>query len=213
MESFLNFLFSIKEYSIPQILIITGVIFIAFSLGIHLFQVDREINKRYSAIFGILFFTIGIVSFYLPVLCSYNWYYERECEFPSRSSVGQLIDRGRASNNKVHGQFGCDGKTYKAKSGVVEYGDIRIPKTENLFLTLTYSKNSELSGIISIFIDKEKRGEIIPKNHGDWNKFYTESSNDLGPVKEGLHSLTFKTKGQDYCVADLDMFKLYKKDK
>jgi hypothetical protein len=142
-----------------------------------------------------------------------EWSYKRECEFSSRSSVGLVIDREAASNHKVHGQFGCDSKKYKAKSGFVEYSDIRIPKTENLFLELKYSKNSEPSGKISIFLDNDKRNVILPKNQGDWNKFYTESSIDLGSVKEGLHSLTFKTEGQDYGVADLDMFRLYKKDK
>jgi len=180
------------------------------------------VNKKLAGSLAILFLISGIVLYAVPsnTQVSQNpekkdvtWNgYSRECEYPDNHSVGQMIHRSRASGQKVHGQFGCDSKEFFAKAGYVEYHKIKTPKLDNLFLGLYYSKNSESSQPIEIYLDNEKQPRIsfFPENQGDWNKFSSKDSIGLGEVEAGLHTLIFKTSGQDYGVLDLDKFYLFK---
>lgn len=140
--------------------------------------------------------------------------YQRECEYPDNYTVGQMLHRSNASGKAVHGQFGCDSKkdSWQAKAGYVEYRNIRIPALRNIFLRLHYSKNSESSIPIEIFFNKESKPRIAIylEDQGDWNKFVQIDSISLGDLEEGSHTLIFKTNGQEYGVADLDKFELFK---
>src|SRR5262245_8464438 len=135
--------------------------------------------------------------------------YSRECEYPDNFSVGMMIYRSQASEEKVHGRFGAiDQPPYEAKSGYVEYQRINLPDVQNLKLTIKYSKNSDSSVPIEIYIDHESkpRSSFFPKNQKDWDRFAWSDELLLGKVISGLHSIKFVTKGQQYGVADLDQF-------
>jgi hypothetical protein len=213
MSDFLEKLLDTKTH---QFLMIFGLIFIAVSLGVYFkwITVEREMNRKLIAIVGIIFLVIGIALSVYPKedgKCE-DWPgYEREFEYSDYSTVGKMIERDQASSKKVHGQFGCDEIEYKRKSGVVVYKNIKFPESADFLLDVTYSKHSPPSVPIEIFIDKEKtpRATINLKDQGDWNKFYTQKTIVLGYVKKGLHSLVFRTSGQDFGVADLDIFRVY----
>ena len=48
----------------------------------------------------------------------------------------------------------------------------------------------------------------MPQRTWSWNEFAWSEQVDLGVIDAGLHSLRFRTTGQQYCVADLDLFTL-----
>lgn len=135
------------------------------------------------------------------------WSYEREGEYPDKSTVGQMLQRSNAMASKVHGQFGTV-PAWPAQSGFVKYNNIKIPQTKHLYLKLRYSKYSPASVPILIFIDNETtpRFAFVPNDQGDWNNFTWTESIDLGSVEHGVHSIMFYTDGQEYGVADLDKF-------
>jgi hypothetical protein len=139
------------------------------------------------------------------------WSLTRECEEPDESSVGQMIWRSNASGSKVHGQFGTTAADpWPAKSGYVKYNNLTIPATDRLVLTLRYSKYSPSTVPILITIDDEPtpRATFYPKDQGDWNQFASSEPIPLGRVGSGTHSIKFYTQGQEYGVADLDVFVL-----
>ncbi len=136
-----------------------------------------------------------------------SWSFERECENPDEATVGVKIDRSNASGLLVHGQFGTV-PAWPAKSGYVQYNDILVPQTGELYLKLRYSKYSPSIVPIFVFLDEEQsaRVTINPGNLGDWNSFNWTESIPLGSVENGIHSIRFYTEGQEYGVADLDKF-------
>jgi DNA-binding CsgD family transcriptional regulator len=137
------------------------------------------------------------------------WYYEREAEFPDRFTVGQAVARSDASGNKAHGQFGSlSVAPWSPQSGELEYYNIEMPKSAEVFLRLRYSKFSVQSVRILIFVDAEEtpRAFILPFDQGDWNKFIWTDWIPLGKIDKGKHSIRFQTNGQEYGVADLDKF-------
>ena len=137
------------------------------------------------------------------------WSYEREAEFPDRFTVGQDVARSNASGNKAHGQFGSlSVAPWSPRSGEVEYYNIEIPQSTEVFLRLRYSKFSVQSVRILIFVDTEEtpRADILPINQGDWNTFAWTDLIALGKINKGKHSIRFQTNGQEYGVADLDKF-------
>jgi hypothetical protein len=138
-----------------------------------------------------------------------SWAYEREAEFPDQSTVGHMIFRSNASEQRVHGQFGASSNPpWPAQAGEVEYLNIEIPATAHLYLQIRYSKNSPSSVPILVYLDQEFRASFTPQNQGSWNVFNSTNKIDLGAVESGSHSIKFSTTGQQYGVADLDKFTL-----
>ncbi len=147
----------------------------------------------------------------LPSEAPAPWSLSRECEGPDESTVGQMIWRSNASGSQVHGQFGSVATTpWPAKSGYVRYNNIPIPPTDRLYLTVRYSKHSPSSVPILIYLGYEQtpRATFYPTDQGDWNRFVSTEPLLLGGVGSGVDSIKFYTAGQDFGVADLDMFVL-----
>jgi hypothetical protein len=122
-----------------------------------------------------------------------------------------VIQRSNASALLALGQFGAAGYSpWQAQSGFVQYDSISIPQLEHLELNLRYSKHSPSSVPILVYVDNEPdpRASFIPVDLGDWNSFAWSEQIDLGKIGSGAHSLRFFTAGQQYGVADLDMFTL-----
>jgi DNA-binding CsgD family transcriptional regulator len=155
----------------------------------------------------LLFIVVWYLDFFTPT----SWEYERECEYPNESTVGQMIQRSNASFKKTHGQFGStDGEPWAAKPGYVVYKDINTPHSSHLFLKLRYSKNSPGAISILVYLDDEiqPRVSILPIDQQNWNRFTWSEPYSLGEVESGIHSLKFLTEGQQFGVADLDKFVL-----
>jgi DNA-binding CsgD family transcriptional regulator len=135
------------------------------------------------------------------------WTYEREGEYPDEFTVGQVIQRPAASKEMVHGQFGTVA-AWPAKPGYLKYTGIETPLSDHLYLKFRYSKHSESSVPILIYLDDESkpRAAVVPVNQSSWDKFVWSDAIDLGRVERGVHSITFYTDGQEYGVADLDKF-------
>jgi DNA-binding CsgD family transcriptional regulator len=153
---------------------------------------------------------IFAVNFFLSMPRSWKGY-ERECEYPDRSTVGQAIGRSNASDDGVHGQFGAGSSDpWPAVAGQVVYENISTPAVEQLYLKLHYSKNSPASVPILVYLDGEKtpRASIYPQDLKDWNRFSWTDPVFLGSVGSGVHTITLSTTGQQYGVADLDEFVL-----
>ena len=147
----------------------------------------------------------------IPTSTPVTWQYERECEDPDEGNVGQMIWRSNASDSKVLGQFGTTTDSpWPAKSGEVIYDNISTPPIEQLHLKLRYSKYSSSSVPISIYIDNEPtpRAAFYPIDQGSWDQFAWTEPILLGNIGNGVHSLKFSTDGQQYGVADLDIFVL-----
>jgi hypothetical protein len=138
--------------------------------------------------------------------------YERECEYPNEATVGQMIYRSNASKDKVHGQFGSQSiSPYAARAGYVRYTGIQIDNNlSHLYLKLRYSKHSSSTVPIQVSLDNEAtpRASFYPQNQYSWNEFSWTALIDLGTVSRGTHTITFHTTGQQYGVADLDVFVL-----
>jgi hypothetical protein len=144
-----------------------------------------------------------------PTPTSIPWKYERQCEYPDGGTVGSTIWRSRACNRLVLGQFGCTRTSpWPARSGYVRYARINMPRVDQLYLSLRYSKDSAASVAIQVYIDSEPtpRATFYPANQGDWNSFAWTEAIYLGRVGKGTHTIRFYTEGQQYGVADLDMF-------
>jgi len=171
--------------------------------------------SRNYAILSILVTTLAIVviiALYQYFSMSKTWKgYERESEYPDKSTIGQTIGRSNASGQLVLGQFGAVSvKPWSAMAGEVVYENISTPRIEQLYLTLRYSKNSSPSVPILIYLDDEKtpRASIYPENQKDWNRFSWTTAIFLGSVESGVHTIRFSTVGQQYGVVDLDKFML-----
>lgn len=135
-----------------------------------------------------------------------------ECENSDEATVGMEIWRSNASNDKVHGTFGCESTSpYSAKSGYVKYYLPELPETNQLYIVIRYSKDSSSTTPIKIFIDEEvtARESFIPQDQGNWNSFDETELIKLGAITQGFHNITFSTDGQQYGVADLDKFTLF----
>jgi DNA-binding CsgD family transcriptional regulator len=137
--------------------------------------------------------------------------YERECEKPDGSTVGQAMTRSFASGSLVHGQFGTAGEApWPAVAGYVTYENIRIPHSGRLYLLLRYSKDSPSETPVTITLDDElyPRSRITLLDLHDWEQFAWTVPIDLGEVSRGTHAIRLSTEGQPYGVADLDKFRL-----
>jgi DNA-binding CsgD family transcriptional regulator len=169
-------------------------------------------NKTIPGILAITITLIAALVLYEVLSRPKSWKgYERECEYPEKSTTGQTIGRSNASGNQVHGQFGVMlVEPWSAKPGDAVYENISTPRVEQLYLKLRYSKNSSPSGSILVSLDDEKipRASIYPENQKDWNRFAWTDQIFLGSVESGVHTITFSTAGQQYGVADLDKFSL-----
>jgi hypothetical protein len=77
-------------------------------------------------------------------------------------------------------------------------------------LKLRYSKYSPSTAPILIYLDGEAvpRASFTPVDQGDWNNFTWSEPIALGDIEGGEHTIKFVTDGQQYGVADLDMFVL-----
>jgi DNA-binding CsgD family transcriptional regulator len=173
-----------------------------------LYKKDRK-QKVPSWLFVLLLITFLIVIGLMISLNAKPWSYEREAEFPDRFTVGQDVDRSNASGAKVHGQFGTIGlEPWSAQSGFATYYNIEIPKDSELYLKLRYSKFSEASVRILVYLDSETdpRNTILPDDQGDWNTFAWTEWIALGKISKGTHSIMFYTDGQEFGIADLDQF-------
>lgn len=142
-------------------------------------------------------------------LWAQTWAYEREGEIPDGYTVGQTLTRSRASQLNVHGQFGTV-PAWPAQGGYVRYDGVLTPQLSHLYLKLRYSKHSPPTAHIEVFIDDEPepRAALAPLDQGDWDRFVWSEPIDLGRVGFGEHSIRFATVGQEYGVADLDLFTL-----
>ena len=139
------------------------------------------------------------------------WVYEREAENPDQNTVDQVIQRVAASSSQVYGPFGTQpAPEWPPKPEFVKYNNITMPAMSHLYVTLRYSKYSPPSVPILIFIDNEPapRARYYPIDQGNWDTFATSEPIDLGMIASGSHSITFSTDGQQYGVADLDLFVL-----
>jgi len=146
-----------------------------------------------------------------PLPMSTQRVYERECENPDEFTVGQTLVRENASKQEVHGQFGTSGKPpWSALPGYVEYTNIDLPQAETLYLKLRYSKNSEASTPVLIFVDDETipRATFYPENLGSWENFTWTEPIPLGSIENGSHTIKISTDGQQFGTADLDRFVL-----
>ena len=113
-----------------------------------------------------------------------------------------MIPISNASGSKVHGQFGCEGaEPWSAKAGYVRY-NINLPSSAPIYLILRYSKNSEPTTPIRIYIDEETQPKttFTPENQGDWEGFTETEPIYLGQITSGTHNLTLSTDGQQYGV-------------
>lgn len=146
----------------------------------------------------------------LPTPTPGLWSFERECEHPDNATVGNTINRSNASGLLVHGQFGTV-PAWPPQSGYVQYDNISLSQTGELYVKLRYSKHSPTTIPIFVFLDDEQsaRAAINPSNQGDWNIFAWTEPIPLGSVDAGVHSIKFYTDGQQYGVADLDKFVLF----
>ncbi len=134
----------------------------------------------------------------------------REGEEPDESTVGQTMVRSNASGGQVHGEFGTTpGEEWPAQAGAVSY-NITLPQTDRLYLRLRYSKHSPPSVPILIYLDGEPapRASRYLVDQGDWENFAWTEPIPLGNVGEGMHWIEFRTAGQQYGVANLDLFAL-----
>ncbi len=137
------------------------------------------------------------------------WKFERQCENPDSYTVGTAIWRSSACGLLVHGQFGCASTApWPAKPGYVQYASINMPRIDQLFLSLRYSKDSGAYVPIQVYIDSEAepRATFYPANQADWDHFAWTDPIPLGHIAQGAHTIRFYTEGQQYGVADLDMF-------
>jgi DNA-binding CsgD family transcriptional regulator len=163
-------------------------------------------------IFGMALVLIAAIVLFSFFSAPKSWKgYERECENSDESTGGQIIGRSAASGDLVLGQFGSiNVEPWSAMAGDVIYKNITMPRVEQLYLRLRYSKNSPPSIPILVYLDDEKtpRASIFPENQKDWNRFSWTDPIFLGSVESGVHTITFSTIGQQYGVADLDKFVL-----
>jgi hypothetical protein len=139
------------------------------------------------------------------------WEYVREAEVVDDATVGRQINRSNACGGFVHGQFGAGGTSpWPAQAGMVKYTEIEVPRAMQLFLRLRYSKHSPSSIPIDVYLNDEAspRASFTPLNQGGWNSFAWTPPITLGSVSAGTHLLIFKTEGQQFGVADLDMLQL-----
>ena len=137
--------------------------------------------------------------------------YERECENFDAHTVGQVIARSSASGLNVYGQFGTIAASpWTAKAGDVQYNNINIQSAGNLSVKLRYSKHSLSSVPIQLYIDSEPtpKATFYPLDQGSWDRFVWTEPIGMGRVESGLHTIKFSTDGQQYGVADLDVFVL-----
>lgn len=170
---------------------------------------------KHKKVVWIGFIVIGVIGMLFIVLwlsqTARQWSYEREAEYPDEFTVGQYLDRTDASRGKVHGQFGTQSfEPWAPQAGFVKYYNIQTPQSGMLYLQIRYSKHSQSSVPILIYLDDEQnpRGSIYPIDQGDWNKFSWTELIQLGDIKSGIHAIKFYTIGQEYGVADLDKFVL-----
>lgn len=172
-------------------------------------SVKKQIVQNPSRLYIALFLMIALIVFLISRSSKNSWSLEREAEFPDEYTVGQVLDRSKASDNKVFGQFGTN-SDWSTQPGAATYRYINIPKTDSLYLQLRYSKYGTSSVSIMVFLDDETdpRANIFPQDQGDWNRFTWTEPINLGKVESGVHSITFYTEGQQYGVADLDKFTL-----
>ena len=137
--------------------------------------------------------------------------YERECENPDVSTVGQLIERTDASGTLVHGQFGTTADfPWPEQAGQASYHNINTSQTDNLYLQLRFSKSSPPSVPIWVYLDDEiaPRTWLYLPNQESWDQFAWTEPVLLGSAAAGSHTLKFVTDGQQYGVAELDKFVL-----
>ena len=162
------------------------------------------VSHKFPLILWLLLVLVILVIIWWPEPLTY----EREGEYPDEYTVGQVIQRSEASDEMVHGQFGTV-PAWPAQPGYVKYDNIKIPRTDHLYLKLRYSKYSASEVPILVYLgdgETEPRATIMPIDQGDWNKFVWTDTIDLGAVKRGVYSIKFYTVGQTYGVADLDVF-------
>lgn len=145
----------------------------------------------------------------IELIAYFDIEYTRECEYPDDHDVGQMVQRNSASESKAHGLFGCDtSEPWPVKAGYVEYNNIELDSADHLYVILRYSKNSESTTSINIYLDGELRATFIPENQGDWDTFTETLPIDLGQITADTYTIRFSTEGQQYGVADLDRFSL-----
>jgi len=140
--------------------------------------------------------------------------YERECENPDESDIGQTMARPNASGGAAHAQFGTTSdEPWPAKAGSVKYSGIQLPLSSDhpVYLKLRYSKFSPSSTPIMIYINDETvpRVTFYPKDQGNWELFAWSDAISLGPINEALQSITFSTDGQLFGVVDMDKLILF----
>jgi DNA-binding CsgD family transcriptional regulator len=176
---------------------------------------ERASSFRINSILvflGIILAFLAFIVLYLYLSLPKSWEgYERECEYPDESTVGQTIGRSNASGDQVHGQFGAMAvEPWSGMAGEVVYKNISTPRVEELYLQIRYSKNSPPSAPILVYLDGEEspRASVYPQDQKEWDRFAWSDPIYLGSVESGVHSITFSSVGQQYGVADLDKFVL-----
>jgi DNA-binding CsgD family transcriptional regulator len=180
------------------------------SLKISLQEISEFLVTYKIPIFiWLLTFLIAVIVFIFVQSNKTAWIVEREGEYPDESTVGMVLQRADASDQMVHGQFGTI-PAWPAQPGYVKYDNIKTPRGDHLFLKLRYSKHSSSDVLIFVYLDDElaPRAKLLPVNQSSWDKFVWTDTIDLGSVTRGTHSIKFYTDGQEYGVADLDMFVL-----
>jgi DNA-binding CsgD family transcriptional regulator len=178
------------------------------SLKISLQEISRFlVTYRIPIFIWLLIFLITVTVWTIVQSSKTAWIVEREGEYPDESTVGMVLQRADASDQMVHGQFGTI-PAWPAQPGYVKYDNIKTPRSDHLFLKLRYSKHSSSDVLIFIYLDDElaPRAKLLPVNQSSWDKFVWTDAIDLGSVTRGTHSIKFYTDGQEYGVADLDMF-------
>ena len=140
-----------------------------------------------------------------------------EGELPDAYNTGRFMFRGEASMKRVHGLLGSQNSyEYWTSSSYrpgmfVTYNDIEFPlEDKQVYLSVRFSKNSDVEESIEIYLDDEKRprNSFLPLPTHGWNTFQWSMPIPLGTVSAGTHSITFKMNAQNDGVIDLDKFTL-----
>ena len=94
-----------------------------------------------------------------------------EGESSTGATVGQVIFRSAASNDKVWGQFGCSSSwPYPAQAGAVWYSDLDLGSGTK-YIRFRTSKYSPSTEPVYVKINGVIIGNFIPQNMFNWNVF------------------------------------------
>ncbi len=143
-------------------------------------------------------------------LAAPSLYKTHEGEWWTEKTCGRYISRPNASLNAVYGQFGTTSEPpWNSQPCTVSY-EVYTASTDPLSMRIRYSKHSNSDVSIRIFINNIEQASFVPNNQGCWDCFTETDIIVLGSVTEGIQRISFITEGQQYGVAEIDHFQLYR---